>query len=504
VKVLAFYLPQFHRIPENDEWWGEGFTEWTAVKGGCALYEGHRQPKVPYDNNYYDLLDKKTMEWQAGLMKKYQVYGMCIHHYWFKDGRKILEKPGENLLKWKDIEMPFCFSWANESWARTWSNLSNSNTWADSIEPIQKNDSESGILLEQEYGNKADWEKHFYYLLPFFNDERYIRIDGKPVFIIYKPLQIGCLRVMVEYFNKLAALNGFDGIYFIGNSTDVGSMDAMIYLEPLYSLYENSAEIEKISGNNKALRSLDYNILWEKIISRNIKTGTKCYLCGFPGYDDTPRRGLNGLVIKNSSPQEFEEWFEKLVIKSLNLKNEYVFLNAWNEWGEGMYLEPDKEYGDAYLEAVSEVVTNCNQTSFMKNELCDTMKNDDFDILSTKNEIIMNLLDKWLTFKEQGISFDTYLIENGYQSIAIYGMGILGRHLLKEFEGGKIDVKYVIDKRSIKAMSELPVYSICDSWPVVDLIIVTPVVELTEIIKMVKAKIECPVIGIDELFYKIR
>ncbi len=127
-------LPQFHRIPENDMWWGEGFTEWTAVKAGEKFFEGQMQPRVPLDGNYYDLLNEQTMRWQADLMRKYDIYGMCFYHYYFKDGRKILEKPAENLLEWKDIEMPFCFSWANETWARSWSNINGKNAWSSKFD----------------------------------------------------------------------------------------------------------------------------------------------------------------------------------------------------------------------------------------------------------------------------------------------------------------------------------------------------------------------------------
>ena len=134
-KIMAFYLPQFHRVPENDEWWGKGFTEWTAVKGAAPLFEGHYQPRVPLNHNYYNLLEHDTMAWQANLMKKYSIDGVCIYHYWFENGRRILEKPAENLLKWTDISMPFCFCWANETWSRTWEKLADANVWSIMYEP---------------------------------------------------------------------------------------------------------------------------------------------------------------------------------------------------------------------------------------------------------------------------------------------------------------------------------------------------------------------------------
>ena len=137
VKPIVMYLPQYHRVKENEQWWGKGFTDWVAVKKACKLYDGHVQPNVPLNDNYYNLLDKDVMKWQAEIAYKYGIYGFSFYHYWFKDGRKILEKPAENLLKWTDIRVPFCFTWANESWARSWSNISNHNTWADTFEKQQ-------------------------------------------------------------------------------------------------------------------------------------------------------------------------------------------------------------------------------------------------------------------------------------------------------------------------------------------------------------------------------
>ena len=184
MKVISMYLPQFHRTKENDEWWGEGFTEWTTVKSAEKFHQSQYQPRVPLNCNYYSLLEKSTMIWQADLMKQYGVDGQCFYHYWFKDGRQILEKPAQNLLQWKEIDIPFCFCWANESWARTWSRIGDKNPWANIFEREERNG--SGILLEQKYGEEEQWKRHFEYLLPFFKDERYIKIENRPVFLIYK------------------------------------------------------------------------------------------------------------------------------------------------------------------------------------------------------------------------------------------------------------------------------------------------------------------------------
>ena len=164
-------MPQFHAIPENDIWWGEGFTEWTNTKAAKPLFRGHYQPKEPLKDNYYSLLDSKTQEWQASLAKKYGIYGFCYYHYWFH-GKLLLEKPMENMLKNKKVDIPFCISWANETWSRTWSGQ------------------EREILIQQDYGNKSDWLKHIEYLVPFFKDSRYIKIDNKPLMLLYTSCKI--------------------------------------------------------------------------------------------------------------------------------------------------------------------------------------------------------------------------------------------------------------------------------------------------------------------------
>ena len=190
MRVIAMYLPQFHRVKENDEWWGEGFTDWDAAKNAKPLYERHYQPHIPLNKNYYDLLKKETLQWQADLMKKYGIDGMCFYHYWFKEGKRILEKPAEILLENKDIDMPFCFCWANESWAKTWKAIPGANIWTIDETKNEGDDTKPVFLLEQEYGGCREWEEHFMYLLPFFRDKRYVRINNRPVFQFYHTSQV--------------------------------------------------------------------------------------------------------------------------------------------------------------------------------------------------------------------------------------------------------------------------------------------------------------------------
>ena len=185
---------------------------WKSAKKSKPLFPGHNQPRVPDHNNYYNLLDKETMEWQAKLARRAGIHGFCIYHYWFGE-KQLLEKPAENLLKWKDIDINYCFSWANESWIRSWSKFAG-NAWINSPKEAERN--AAGMLIEQKYGDEEEWKRHFLYLLPFFQDERYIKKGNKSVFVIYIPSAIKCLKKMVDCWNKLAVENGFGGIYFVG------------------------------------------------------------------------------------------------------------------------------------------------------------------------------------------------------------------------------------------------------------------------------------------------
>ena len=187
--VFAFYLPQYHQTIENDKWWGRDFTEWTNIKGAKPLFNGHNQPKKPLDNFYYNLLDINVMKWQGELARRYGISGFCVYHYWF-EGKKLLHKPMEQLLEHKEIDFPFFFCWANESWT---------NAWATS-------GGKPKMLMKQTYGNREDWDNHFNYLVQFFNDERYIKINNKPIFVIYRPEQIHNLNEMLDYLNELAII----------------------------------------------------------------------------------------------------------------------------------------------------------------------------------------------------------------------------------------------------------------------------------------------------------
>ncbi|AFA48876.1 glycosyltransferase WbsX family protein [Acetobacterium woodii] len=352
-KIIAFYLPQFHSIPENDEWWGKGFTEWTNTKKAMPLYKNHYQPKLPYGNNYYNLLNKETRLWQAKLAMEHGVYGFCYYHYWF-NGKMLLNKPLEEVLKLNEPELPFCMCWANEPWTRTWDG------------------GENEILMPQYYGNRDDWQKHFEYLLPFFKDSRYITVDEMPLFLIYKTSLIENCDEMIKYWNELGVKNGLKGIYVAEELTGFQlkpcckETRAVVEFEPTYTIRENadifSRLILKIKYllrkkivSGKLIRFYDYDYIWNKIIKRKRKViDKKVFLGAFIDWDNSARKKYEAIIFKGASPQKFEKYIKKQLMVAKELNSEFVFLNAWNEWAEGTYLEPDQKYGYAYLEAIKE------------------------------------------------------------------------------------------------------------------------------------------------------
>ena len=361
MKVLGLYLPQYHEIEENNKWWGDGYTEWQAVKSAKPLYNGHNQPKKPLNDNYYDLLKNgvETWKWQAYLAKKNGVYGFCIYHYWFL-GKQLLQDPMEILLQNPDIDINYTICWANESWTRTWYGL------------------ESAVLMKQEYGKESEWRKHFDYLLRFFKDKRYIKINNKPMLNIYRSFDIAEFKEMLDIWNHMAIENGFDGIYIVSGNTHsqletrVDLVDAYYNFEPGFSLKHRmralatlsyyvrtwiKQNVNKILGKEYLERTLNvkeiYKVNWKKLknTDKPVFPGT------LPMWDNTPRKKHKGFEYKSTSPDLF---YKNLI----NIKNSvdsnselnFVYINAWNEWGEGAYLEPDEEYGYDYLKVVKRAV----------------------------------------------------------------------------------------------------------------------------------------------------
>lgn len=472
-EVYAIYLPQFHRVKENDLWWGEGFTEWETVKNATPLFEGHKQPLQPL--SYYDLLEKQVMQEQADYMHKYGIDGMCFYHYYFENGKKILESPAENLLKWSDINMPFCFYWANESWVRSWSNITG-NCWTEVYENSpEQND--KGILLRQDYGGKQEWEEHFKYLLPFFRDERYLKKDEKPIFIIYEPDDIECLEDMKKCWDNLAFQAGLPGLYYIGKGNDKNILDAVLRQGPQAAMQHNFFQ------NDKGIRSLlEYDDVWNNILTFQ-SNGKMEYFCGFPGYDDTPRHGRNGTVVTGSTPQKFKNYMIRLLLKSYRNKCDFLFLNAWNEWGEGMYLEPEKEWGYQYLEAIKEA----KKFVEMYGEVVLSSIKDDIPLSDQGKEEIKRLnsrcdkykffyksFERMLNLRLDGKTVSKYILDRNYKSVAIYGLGMIGKILVKILMEESVNIVYGIDQNKYKdRFFKFPVYTLQDELKNVEIIIIT-------------------------------
>lgn len=477
MKVLALYLPQFHRVLENDVWWGDGFTEWTAVKEATPLYEGHKQPRVPYHGEYYNLLEKDTLLKQCNLMHEYGIDGMCFYHYWFKDGRKILEKPAENLLTWKDIDMPFCFSWANESWIRSWSKVQGGNPWAIKYDKKINRFDDEGLLLEQQYGAEEEWKQHFYYLLSFFKDERYIKHEGRPVFLIHRPHKIDCLRGMLNCWNRLAIQEGIAPLYVIGSYPDKSMeqlLDGQMLQEPQDTIQRFFAN--QLKHNVNEMKYIDYEEVWKKLIAKQINVSNLC-LGGFVGYDDSPRRGKRGTILDKASPELFYSYMKKLFVNAERLNSPYVFINAWNEWGEGMYLEPDEEYGYQYLNALYRAKKDYKtaDSKLSKDEnLLETLLQENSNLIDT-NQRYKNywiIFNKWLTLIETKDSISQVLHRKNINCVAIYGMGMFGRHLVDDLKKGNIHIEYIIDQQHENIVSEFPMYSLQDEIPPVELVII--------------------------------
>lgn len=360
MKIIPFYLPQFHVIPENDSFWGEGFTEWTNVKNAKPLYEGHNQPVIPLDNNYYDLTDVNVMKWQAKLARDYGVYGFCIYHYWI-EGRKLLEKPLEMLLHNEDIDINYCISWANHSWTDSWGGTNKT-------------------LIAQTYGGKEDWDAHFDYFLPFFKDKRYICCDGKPLLLIFNPEDVKNLNEMLDYWQEKAIAAGLPGIafsyqnYYFGLDkkrddsrfafgvehqpayafSDYRGKFTMFIRQHGYKFLSSVQRVFKIKVNMDVtkLETMDYKKLWDCVINRK-PTDSKRIPGAFTNWDSTPRKGKHGLVVTGGSPKLFEDYMTIQIKRTKEVyKKDMLFVAAWNEWAEGSMLEPDETNGYGYLEGL--------------------------------------------------------------------------------------------------------------------------------------------------------
>lgn len=361
-KLIAWYLPQYHCIPENDEFWGKGFTDWVTVKNAKPLYKGHQQPRIPLNNNYYNLSIKENVAWQAKLAKEHGIYGFGIYHYWFNNEKNLLTKPLEIIHSNEDIDINYFLAWDNASWIRSWSAMCG-NAWAPIADNHETKRKESGILIPYILGNKTDWENHYNHLLPYFKDERYIKVNNKPMFSILQYDED--IEKMSNYWNLLAQKDGFDGIHFILKNKRWFEWKENTYrfnYEPHYDGWENPTVCERRVEKIKKLLHLpykkhiyNYDTIWKKILVQAQNSSKTVYLGAFVGYDDSPRRSKTGIIVKGVYPHKFKKYLSKLIAISEMQEKDFIFITAWNEWGEGAFLEPDEIEQYNYLNAIKEL-----------------------------------------------------------------------------------------------------------------------------------------------------
>jgi hypothetical protein len=365
-RVIAMYLPQFHPIVENNEWWGNGFTEWTNVGKAKALFRGHYQPRVPADLGYYDLRLPEVKFLQAKMASESGIEGFMYWHYWFGDGKRLLEKPFQEVLNSGNPDFPFCLGWANESWENK---LWNAN-----------NTSDNKLLIEQKYLGENDNEIHFYSLLSAFQDKRYIRIDDRPLFLIYKPLNFKDIKLFIIQWNNLAKNNGINGgFYFVANAQSFKEYDNLIQigfdainiypLKRLLDFHKNNNSfgiklINKVDSiiksflNIKKLNIIDYKNAINHFINFNEDSLINVIPTIMPNWDHSPRSGNNALILNNSTPELFELHIKDALdcVKNKPDENKIIFLKSWNEWAEGNYMEPDLKFGKGYINALKKMI----------------------------------------------------------------------------------------------------------------------------------------------------
>lgn len=349
-RLIAFHLPQFHPTPENDKWWGAGFTEWTNVARAKPLFPGHYQPHVPADLGFYDLRLPEAREAQANLAREYGIEGFCYYHYWF-GGRRILERPVNEVISSGEPDFPFCLCWANHSWNSVWQGTNET-------------------LIEQVYPGWDDYAAHFDWLLQAFLDPRYIRIEGKPLFVIYKPDDIPDITKVMDFWRERAVKAGLPGLYIIGVShrnekwdprergMDASVMQALPHRDGRIPRRYLWTKIKlALQGNKHELTIWDYKDI-RSILLRENEVDWPDYPLVLPNWDNTPRTGMRGLVFQGATPELFREHLHEAIdrVAARPPDEQIVFLKAWNEWAEGNYVEPDQKWGRAWLEAIREEV----------------------------------------------------------------------------------------------------------------------------------------------------
>jgi hypothetical protein len=354
VKIIAFNLPQFHPIPENDRWWGAGFTEWRNVAKARPLFPGHRQPNLPGELGFYDLRLDETQELQGELAAWGGIDAFCYYHYWFA-GRLLLERPLERLLARSTARLPFCLCWANHSWTNHWAGGSSTE-----------------VLMEQSYPGVEDHENHYRYWRRFLSDERHLRVNGKPVLVVFRPSEVPEVARFIELFRGWAARDGLGELFFIGLDHDASLLQQGFDALAPHTL--NGALASYLKGGSRYYQLLrrrlryprwviDYDKL-EPHFENDRLDGVTMLPTAVPNWDNTPRIGRRGLVLTNSSPERFAAHLRRSVQgfgDTGDGKERVLFIKSWNEWAEGNYLEPDLAYGRGWLEAVRDFAAEMGQ-----------------------------------------------------------------------------------------------------------------------------------------------
>ncbi|EKS30297.1 glycoside hydrolase family 99-like domain-containing protein [Afipia felis] len=393
VQLIAYYLPQFHPIPENDRWWGKGFTEWRNVARAFPLFEGHYQPRKPGELGYYDLRVPDVMRRQVELAKLYGISAFCFHFYWF-GGKRLLETPIENFLNDKNLDLSFCLCWANENWSRRWDG------------------SENEILMAQNHSDEDD-EAFLRYLDKYFRDERYLKIDGKPVLTVYRPAILKDAAATTARWRRIAKELGYPDLYLIAtnafsfNDYEKYGFDALSEFPPHVIRASNVQDEIAMSPRRTGWRVRQYAEIVESEKERLGDEGRKIHPGVMPSWDNSARRPTNGEIIHGSTPELFGDWLRHAFSRAIkNPENErLIFVNAWNEWAEGAYLEPDQRFGYAYLEACASVAL-------------EYVNRDDEIVLRGKNSLSWEII-KGARTKQQGAK--TILLCSHYSGAQVFG-----------------------------------------------------------------------------------
>lgn len=351
-RIIAFYLPQFYPTPENDEWWEPGFTEWTNVTRAKPLFKGHYQPRLPRDLGFYDLRVPETRERQAELARQAGIEGFCYWHYWFA-GRRLLDRPFREVVESGKPDFPFCLCWANHSWkAKTW----NPNV-------------PDKMLIEQTYPGEQDYIDHFYAMLPAFKDKRYMKIDGKLIFGIFAPHKFDDFKQFSDIWNSLANENGLEEFYFfafVQECIGLNSFDKSLYTNVVMDTLSEGHKYIYHSFIKNVFRGLkrkcsnsykSYAVNYDHYVDVSLEVFRQYQdfiPCIAPDFDHSPRSAWRGVIYHGSSPEKFENLCREVkeLVSKKKESEKIVFVKAWNEWGEGNYLEPDQKFGDAYLKAL--------------------------------------------------------------------------------------------------------------------------------------------------------